>query len=62
MQKDELKKFDCSKIYEEVASGARSARTGLEAVIDYARESDTLVIWKLDQLSRGLRDLIEIVN
>lgn len=62
LQKDELKKFGCSKIYEDVASGAKSARIGLEAAIDFAREGDTLVIWKLDRLGRSLRDLIEIVN
>ena len=61
LQKDELKKFGCSKIYEDVASGAKSARVGLEAAIDFAREGDTLVIWKLDRLGRSLRDLIDIV-
>ena len=44
LQKDELEKFGCSKIYEDVASGAKSARVGLEAAIDFAREGDTLVI------------------
>src|SRR5215203_560382 len=62
LQKDELTKFGCSKIYEDVASGAKTARTGLEAAIDFAREGDALVIWKLDRLGRSLRDLIEIVN
>ena len=62
LQKDELKKFGCTKIYEDVASGAKSARAGLESAIDFAREGDTLVIWKLDRLGRSLRDLIEIVN
>lgn len=62
LQKDELEKFGCSKIYEDVASGAKSARVGLEAAIDFARDGDTLVIWKLDRLGRSLRDLIEIVN
>lgn len=62
MQKDELKKFGCSKIYEDVASGLKSERVGLETAIDFAREGDTLVIWKLDRLGRSLRDLIEIVN
>src|SRR5215204_960710 len=59
LQKDELEKFGCSKIYEDVASRAALAP---EATIDFAREGDTLVIWKLDRLGRSLRDLIEIVN
>ena len=62
LQKDELTKFGCSKIYEDVASGTKVARVGLEAAIDFAREGDALVIWKLDRLGRSLRDLIEIVN
>ena len=62
LQKDELTKFGCSKIYEDVASGTKVVRVGLEAAIDFARESDALVIWKLDRLGRSLRDLIEIVN
>jgi DNA invertase Pin-like site-specific DNA recombinase len=62
LQKDEFTKFGCSKIYEDVASGSKSARTGLEAAIEFAREGDALVIWKLDRLGRSLRDLIEIVN
>jgi hypothetical protein len=33
-----------------------------DPVRDFAREGDTLVIWKLDRLGRSLRDLIEIVN
>lgn len=61
LQKDELKKFGCTKIFEDVASGAKTARVGLEAAIDFAREGDTLVIWKLDRLGRSLRDLIDIV-
>ena len=62
LQKDELEKFGCSKIYEDVASGAKSERVGLKAAVDFAREGDTLVIWKLDRLGRSLRDLIEIVT
>ncbi len=62
LQKDELTKFGCSKIYEDVASGAKSERVVLEAAIEFARTGDTLVIWKLDRLGRSLRDLIEIVN
>lgn len=62
LQKDELTKFGCSKIYEDIASGAKSERAGLESAIDFAREENTLVIWKLDRLGRNLKDLIEIVN
>lgn len=62
LQKDELKKFGCSKIFEDVASGAKSSRTGLNTAMEFAREGDALVIWKLDRLGRSLKDLIDIVT
>ena len=37
-------------------------RAGLEAAVDFAREGDAFVIYKLDRLGRSLRDLIGIVN
>ena len=44
LQKDELAKFGCAKIFEDVASGAKSSRVGLNAALEFAREKDTLVI------------------
>ena len=32
------------------------------ALLDYARQGDVVVIWRLDRLGRSMRDLIEIVN
>jgi DNA invertase Pin-like site-specific DNA recombinase len=31
-------------------------------VLDYCREGDALVVWKLDRLGRSLRELIDLVN
>jgi DNA-binding LacI/PurR family transcriptional regulator len=59
---DGLKNFGCSKIYADVASGAKAARTGPEAAIDFARTRDTVAIWKLDRSGRSLCDLMENVN
>ena len=33
-------------------SGARDDRPGLAALLDYVREGDTVVVWKLDRLGR----------
>ena len=30
--------------------------------MDYCREGDALVVWKLDRLGRSLRELIDLVN
>ena len=34
----------------------------LRSALEYARAGDTLVVWRLDRLSRSLKDLIEMVN
>lgn len=57
MQLADLKKAGCTKIFQEKASGVRQ-RPELEACLDYLREGDTLVVWKLDRLGRSLKDLI----
>jgi DNA invertase Pin-like site-specific DNA recombinase len=62
LQKDALLKIGCQKIYEDIASGAKSSRTGLDEALAYLREGDTLVVWKLDRLGRSLKHLIEVVT
>lgn len=62
LQIDALKKFGCTKIYEEVVSGAKSERPQLKQLLEEIRVGDVLVIWKLDRLGRSLKHLIEIVQ
>lgn len=62
LQKDELKKADCKKIFCDIVSGIKSERTGLNDAVDYIREGDVLVVWKLDRLGRSLKHLIGIVS
>jgi DNA invertase Pin-like site-specific DNA recombinase len=62
LQKDALTQAGCEKILKDHQSGAKAARPGLQAALEYAREGDTLVVWRLDRLSRSLQDLIEMVN
>jgi DNA invertase Pin-like site-specific DNA recombinase len=62
LQKDALIQAGCKKILEDYQSGAKAERPGLRLALDYAREGDTLVVWRLDRLSRSLKDLIEMVN
>lgn len=53
---------DPRHIHEDRASGARDDRPGLNACIEFLREGDVLVVWKLDRLGRSLGHLIEIVT
>jgi len=62
LQKDALEKIGCAKIFTDTASGARIERKGLDEALDYVREGDSLVVWRLDRLGRSLKHLIETVT
>jgi len=62
MQLDALKVAECEKVFEEKASGAQRDRPQLMAALDYVREGDTIVVWKLDRLARSTKQLIETVE
>lgn len=58
----ELRKAGCKKVFEEAASGGRWDRPELHRLLDQMRAGDTLVVWKLDRLSRSLKDLLVILE
>ena len=62
LQEDALQKAGCEKIFRDVASGAVDSRKGLAEALEYARDGDTLVVWKLDRLGRSLPHLLAIVT
>src|SRR5919106_4087167 len=62
LQKDALKKIGCNKIFTDTASGTKEERKGLEDALNYVREGDTLVVWRLDRLGRSLKHLIETIS
>jgi DNA invertase Pin-like site-specific DNA recombinase len=62
LQRDALTAAGCNRIFSDTASGGRSDRPGLQQALDYVREGDVLVVWRLDRLGRSLRYLIEIIN
>jgi len=43
-------------------SGAIAARPGLDAALNYARQNDCFVVWRLDRLGRSLKNLIQLVE
>jgi DNA invertase Pin-like site-specific DNA recombinase len=60
-QIEQLKKAGCERIYEEHASGGRWDRPELQDCLKHIRKGDTLVVWKLDRLTRSLSDLLRIL-
>ena len=62
LQTDALKKEGCKEIFEDHASGAKADRDGLRKALEFMREGDTLVVWKLDRLGRSLKHLIDVIN
>ncbi|GAC1344469.1 MAG: hypothetical protein NVSMB27_05500 [Ktedonobacteraceae bacterium] len=62
LQKDALEKIGCSKIFTDTISGAKTDRPGLTEALEYVREGDSLVVWKMDRLGRSLKHLIETIT
>src|SRR5215213_10812656 len=57
-----LLKSGCQKFFEEQISSRKAQRPQLRAALEYAREGDALVVWKLDRFGRSLQELIELVG
>ena len=57
-----LKAAGCERIYREKASGGRWDRPELHRLLDQLRKRDVLVVWKLDRLSRSLRDVLTVME
>ena len=62
LQVEALKTAGVQKIYIEKASGGRWDRQELHKLLENIREGDVVVVWKLDRLSRSLRDLLNILH
>src|SRR5271156_1835313 len=62
LQRDALAEAGCGKIFTEQMSGAVADRPALHDALEYARNGDTLVVWKLDRLARSMKQLIETVE
>ena len=62
LQKEELLKAGCQKIYSESVSAKDNNRTELMAMIGTLRPDDVVVVYKIDRIARSLKGLIEIAE
>ena len=57
-----LKEAGVERVFTEHASGGRWDRPELHRMLDQLRPGDVLVVWKLDRLSRSLKDLLHLME
>ncbi len=57
----QLEHLDVDRVFTDKASGKDTARPQLQAMFDYAREGDTIVVHSMDRLARNVDDLRRIV-
>src|SRR3954453_6687000 len=61
-QVQQLKAAGCGRVVQERASGAKTSRTALAALLGSLRPGDTLVVTRLDRLARSTIDLLMILK
>ena len=61
VQRTALTDAGCEKIYAEKVSGV-GERVELQAALQFLRDGDCLVVYKLDRLGRSLKDLLDIIE
>jgi DNA invertase Pin-like site-specific DNA recombinase len=62
MQHTALRQAGCKTIFTDELSGAMTKRPALLRCMKKLERGDTLTVWKLDRLGRGLRDLITMLD
>ena len=55
LQLDALEAEGCERIFSDQVSGIANTRPNLNQALNIARPGDTLVVWRLDRLSRSLQ-------
>ena len=64
LQWEALRRAGCqgSHIFCDTASGAHTARPGLEACLQALAPGDMLVVWRLDRLGRSMTHLVTLIE
>lgn len=61
-QLEGLKNYNIDKWFTEKVSAKDTNRPQLKAMIEFAREGDTIYIWDFSRLARSTKDLLDIVE
>src|ERR1035441_7924866 len=57
-----LQSAGCELVFREKASGGRWERPELHRLLSQLRKGDVVVVWKLDRLSRSLKDVLALME
>lgn len=58
----QLRGVGCEKIYQEVMTGTKKNRPQMEAMLEFIREGDVVVVCELTRISRSTKDLFSLVE
>lgn len=58
----QLDGIQLDKVFEDKVSGANTDRPQLQAMLEYVREGDTVVVHDISRLARNLEDLLSLVK
>src|SRR5258708_7614113 len=61
-QNDALSAAGVDRIFEDKTTGSKFDRKGLNALLDYVREGDTVIVQSLDRLGRSLSEVIRTAD
>lgn len=62
LQHDALAGAGVERVFTDTASGSLKHRPQLDALLAYARDGETVVVWRLDRLGRSIAHLIELAG
>lgn len=62
IQLEALRAVGCEKIFSEKMTGNQQNRLELDACLNFLREGDTLVVYKLDRLGRSLKNILTLLE
>ena len=54
-----LEKEGCEKIYTDRFTGKMLHRPGLNEALSFIKPGDTFVIWRVDRLSRNIKEIVD---
>jgi DNA invertase Pin-like site-specific DNA recombinase len=61
-QNDALERAGCERLFVETGTGTRIDRPELAKMLEFMRPGDTCFVYRIDRLSRNLRDLLSLLD